>query len=169
MDLDRVVSQMARNAQAIRTFVQGITDHEARWKPDADSWSMLEVINHLANEEREDFRARVDLTLHRPGEAWTGIDPEGWVTERGYNQRDLEQSLARFLSAREESLDWLRGLAQPEWEREREASFGRIRAGDLLASWVAHDLLHLRQLVELRWAYWVAQAEPYEVGYAGVW
>ena len=43
------------------------------------------------------------------------------------------------------------------------------RAGDLLAAWVAHDLLHLRQLVELKYAYLARTMEPYALKYAGEW
>jgi hypothetical protein len=169
MDLPGVLSQMNSNAQAIRALVAGCSDHQARWKPDAASWSVLEVINHLLDEEREDFSAHVDLVLHRRGEAWFGIDPEGWVTERAYNQRELEPSLDGFLAAREESLAWLRGLRQVNWEVAYQAPFGVIRAGDILASWLAHDVLHMRQLVELKWAYLVQAVEPYGVRYAGGW
>jgi len=169
MDLPDVLSQMNSNAQAIRALVAGCSDHQARWKPDAVSWSVLEVINHLLDEEREDFRAHIDLVLHRGGEAWFGIHPEEWVTERGYNQRELEPSLQEFLAAREESLTWLQGLRQVDWEVVYQAPFGVIRAGDILASWLAHDVLHMRQLVELKWAYLVQAVEPYGVRYAGVW
>lgn len=169
MDLQSVISQMASSAQAIRALVEGYSGHQARWKADATSWSVLEVINHLLDEEREDFRAHIDLVLHRGEEAWFRIDPEGWVTERAYNQRNLQTSLERFVAAREESLLWLRGLGSAEWAAGKEAPFGRIRAGDILAAWVAHDLLHLRQLVELKWAYLLQAVEPYGVRYAGVW
>jgi hypothetical protein len=37
-----------------------------------------------------------------------------------------------------------------------------------MAAWLAHDLLHLRPLVELHWAYLVVRAGPYSVVYAGV-
>ena len=169
MDLNGFTSQMTSNARRIRALVEGVSDEQACWKPDSASWSILEVINHLYDEEREDFRVRLDFTLHRPGQPWPGIDPEGWVTERAYNQRGLEESLKNFLAAREESLGWLRDLSEPDWEAGYEAPFGRIRAGDLLVSWVGHDLMHMRQLVELQWAYLVDQVEPYGVRYAGVW
>ena len=44
-----------------------------------------------------------------------------------------------------------------------------MKAGDLLASWVAHDNLHTRQLVELRRSRLVELAQPYDVRYAGDW
>jgi hypothetical protein len=169
MDIRRVVSQMDRNAQAIRALVGGCSEQEARWKPDATSWSILEVINHLLDEEREDFRARIDVALHRSDEAWFGLDPEGWVTERGYNRRELEPSLQGFLVARRESLEWLLGLGDVDWTKEYQAPFGTIRAGDFLAAWVAHDVLHIRQLTASKWKYLVQEMEPYSVRYAGEW
>jgi hypothetical protein len=65
-------------------------------------------------------------------------------------------------------LDWLKGLS-PDWEMARDGPFGRIAAGDVFTAWVAHDLLHTRQLVELHWAYTVMKACPYKADYAGEW
>jgi hypothetical protein len=127
------------------------------------------VVNHLLDEEREDFRVMLDLALHRPDEPRPKIDPQAWVMERAYNERDLRESLRGFLTAREESLAWLRGLSAPDWEAVYQAPWGPIRAGDVFAAWVAHDLLHTRQLVELHWAYTTNQTQPYEVDYAGEW
>lgn len=169
MDIEHLAVQMADNATRIRALVQGVPDQQIRWRPTPDSWSILEVVNHLLDEERKDFRVRLDYTLHRPGEAWPGIDPGGWVTEGKYNQQDPEASLDGFISEREASLAWLRKLSAPNWEATYETSFGPISAGDLFAAWVAHDLLHMRQLVELYWAHTMAEVEPYKVDYAGVW
>jgi hypothetical protein len=169
MDIQSIVLQMRSNAQAIGMLVEGCSEQQARWKPDAAAWSVLEVVNHLLDEEREDFRPRIDGVLHRSGEAWAGIDPEGWVTARGYNQREMEPSVQGFLEAREDSLEWLLGLGEEDWAKEYQATFGKICAGDLLASWVVHDVLHMRQLVELKHAYLVRAVEPYAVKYAGDW
>jgi len=44
-----------------------------------------------------------------------------------------------------------------------------LSAGDLLASWLAHDFLHLRQLTGLHWEYVSLLAKPYSTDYAGMW
>jgi hypothetical protein len=160
---------MAGNAQAIQALVQGVSDEQARWRPGPDYWSMLEVINHLYDEEIEDFRAHLDLILHHRGEPWPRIDPQGWVVARGYNERDPAQSLQAFLHARQASLTWLEALSSPDWQAVYRAPFGEITAGDMLASWVAHDLLHMRQLVELHWAQTARIVQPHSVAYAGAW
>jgi hypothetical protein len=169
MEIEHLVQQMVANAERIRVLVQGVPSGQARWKPDEASWSILEVVGHLYDEERLDFRVRLDFTLHHPGEPWPAINPQGWVQEHHYNEGDLQESLGGFLAAREDSARWLRGLSSPNWEATYEAPFGRIRAGDLLAAWAAHDLLHMRQLVEQHWSYLVAEVEPYQVEYAGRW
>lgn len=91
------------------------------------------------------------------------------MTERLYNQRDLAQSVDDFLKERRKSLAWLRVLENPDWQASVTAPFGKSSAGDIFAAWVAHDLLHIRQLVELHWAYTLQAALPYQVNYAGEW
>jgi hypothetical protein len=170
MNLEIYLARMSASAQAIGDLLQSVNDEQARWKPDPDSWSMLEVINHLYDEEREDFRQRIDYFLHRPGEDAPPIHPQKWVKERRYNERELGESLARFQTEREASLKWLHGLPSPNWDAEyRHPVFGVIRAGDLLGAWVAHDMLHIRQLNELHYAYLVRSIAPYKVEYAGEW
>jgi hypothetical protein len=170
MNLDDMITQLALQAGRIRALADGVSDEQARWKPDPESWSILEVVNHLADEEKEDFRTRLDYLLHRPGEVAPDIDPQGWVTARGYNQRDPAESLDRFLAERQRSLEWLRGLAAPDWQAHMIMPWGQpFHAGDMAASWMAHDLLHSRQLVELHYAWTVHRVAPYDVGYAGDW
>ena len=169
MELETMILRLERQALTIRNLVEGVPADQATWKPSAEPWSILEVINHLADEEREDFRSHLDTLLHDPQGEWHPIDPQAWVTGRGYNQRDLAASLEDFLSERSRSLDWLRSLASPDWNQGRQAPWGLLRAGDMLASWAAHDLLHIRQLVELHWAYGQLHSQPYDVRYAGDW
>jgi hypothetical protein len=169
MDVDRLTQQLADNADRIRVLAQDVSPDQARWRPNAASWSILDVVCHLHDEEREDFRMRLDIILHGPDQPWPRIDPRGWVLERQYDRQELVQSLAGFLRERRASLTWLRDLSAPDWEQAYQAPFGTIRAGDMFAAWIAHDLLHLRQLVELHFAYTVQQVQPYETRYAGDW
>jgi hypothetical protein len=169
MDMEFHISQLTIHAETIRSLSLGISAEQARWKPDPESWSILEVVNHLLDEERQDFRVRLDILLHHPGQPWPPINPQGWVMERAYNQRDLAQSVDDFLKEREKSIAWLKGLEKPDWQSSVTAPFGQISAGDMFSAWVAHDLLHLRQMVELHWAYMRQAAEPFKVDYAGEW
>lgn len=169
-NIDSAVRRLTASAAAIRSLVSGLETAEAVWKPWPEKWSILEVVNHLADEEVEDFRARLDLLIHRPAEEFAPIDPQGWVTSRRYVERDLEDSLARYLKEREHSIQWLTNLVAPDLERGREHPVAGFLTGrQMLASWVAHDLLHVRQITRLRYQYLEQRVEPLSIEYAGGW
>ena len=75
MDVGHLFSQMVANGVRLEALLQGVSDRQARWKPDPDSWSILEVVNHLWDEEREGFRRRLELVLQRRPGSWPEIDP----------------------------------------------------------------------------------------------
>lgn len=164
------IASLEANAPIIAAMVRAMPADDVRWKPTPEDWSVLEVVNHLVDEEVNDFRLRLDYVLHHPGENPPEIDPQASVTANLSKTQNVEASLARFLAERECSLAWLGSLTVTEWEPAWTHPSGRpLRAGDLLVSWAAHDLLHLRQLVELQFASRAKDAAPYRVDYAGVW
>ncbi len=169
IDIETIITQLAADAQAIRALVGAVSDDQAQWKPAPDTWSMQQVMEHVYNEERIDFRKHLKEMFSDPPQPW-GSGPESWV-----GVASCRQALVGFLAEREASLAWLRSLESPDWEIESRASFGPgndvivLRAGDVLVSWVDHDFLHLRQMNELNHAWNEKQAAPYSVRYAGGW
>ncbi len=167
MEWQRLVNQLETSGRILADIFIDTGDDELRWKPSPERWSMLEVLVHLWDEEKDDFRHRLALTLEDPLQEWSPIDPEGWVDERRYNQRDPAAALAGFRQERAASLEWLRGLDHPAWGHGHEhPQLGVMRAGDLMASWTAHDYLHIRQISNLRIEYLAVKAAPYSTRYA---
>ncbi len=169
MRFDDLYQELANGALIIPSLFSGISQEDAAAKPNPESWSMLEVICHLYDEECEDFRVRLDIILNKPGAPWPPINPAGWVTERMYNQRNFIEIQQQWLAERERSLAWLRGLEHANWEALVVSKFGEMKAGDMFSAWVAHDNLHTRQLVELRRWRIERITRPYQVIYAGDW
>src|SRR6266496_4366379 len=169
MKFEILYQELQNSTEMIRALLADMSQEEARVKPNPGSWSMLEVICHLYDEEREDFREHLDFILHRQNEEWHRIDPQGWVTERKYNEQDFAVMQRKFFAEREKSLEWLKGLSNSNCETNYSSQFGSMKAGDMFASWVAHDNLHIRQLVELRRMRIENITKPYEIEYAGEW
>lgn len=135
---------------------------------------MTEIVCHLADEETEDFRPRVEATL--AGAPWSPLDLDGVSERRGYNSRELVAELERFRSTRAANVQWFRALldrpkAQDWATAHQHPKFGPIRAGDVLTSWAAHDALHLRQIA--RRLHNLAEEDAGSLGcrvdYAGAW
>lgn len=169
MEFQTLYQELVNNTEMIRALINGIGQEQAQVKPDAESWSILEVICHLHDEEREDFREHLDFVLHRQDEEWHVIDPQGWVKERKYNEQNFIEMQEKFFAERKHSLGWLNGLTDIDWGITYTSEFGSMSAGEMFSSWVAHDNLHIRQLVELRRARIERITQPYPIGYAGEW
>lgn len=166
MNQELIYDQLDGTCDRIAALIVRVSPDQAKWRPNPSSWSILEVINHLYDEEREDFRVRLDVILHHPTQNPPPIDPQGWVSERRYNERDLASSFANFQSERSRSLAWLQTLAAANWDAEYQAPFAILRAGDMLAAWLIHDWLHIRQIVELQRRYAMSIIQPYNADYA---
>lgn len=169
MDPGRLIDSLERFGAALPAVVAGVGPDDARWRPPEGAWSILEIVCHLADEEAEDFGARLRMTLEDPEKPWPAIDPPGWAARRRYNDGDLGVAVARFASLRRSSVRWLRGLDEPDFDRAYNHPRGIIRAGDLLASWAAHDALHLRQIAKRLYQLARRDAGGFSVGYAGEW
>ncbi len=168
MTIELAITRLTAGMHIIIALAANVAAEHARWKPDPQQWSILEVINHLYDEEHADFRFRIRQTIEQPEQPLPPINPEGWVIERRYNERDLESSLARFVEERRESIAWLNALDFNEWDRPlQHPHLATLHVGDVLAAWAGHDLLHIRQLNELHWQYLAAQVVPYTLHYAG--
>lgn len=168
MDHRLIIDHLSVNSDVFRDLFSNLTEHQARWKPGADRWSLLEVINHLLDEEREDFRQRLSLVLENTEKQWPAIDPENWVIQRRYNQKDLSASLAHFTAERSRTIEWLNGLKDPDWQAvHHHPIMGNMSAELLLANWLAHDLFHIRQVNDLCVAYLKMKVSPVPLKYSG--
>lgn len=168
MNIERCARRLTSNGDAIVALLDGVDDDQTRWKPKPNEWSLLEVLNHLVDEERADFRMRLDLVLHHPNRPWPPIDPVAWARDRNYNRRDLAESVDNFKRERQASVDWLYGLTNPRWDNAHDhPSAGMLTAKTLMLAWLAHDLLHIRQLGRLHWQFLNRQAQPDSIAYAG--
>lgn len=176
MNVEGIVRRMAAMPAMVEAMVSGLTEEEWRWNPEhagypGGAWSVLEIVCHLCDEEVEDFRTRVGLTLRDAAAAWPGIDPEGWARERGYNGRELRAEVERLGRERAASVAWLRALPRgTDWgATHHHPKFGGISAGDLLTAWGAHDALHLRQVSKRLWELAQRDGAGYSARYAGEW
>ena len=169
MEFQTLYQELVNSTQMIAALLADISQDEAQIKPNPESWSILEVVCHLFDEEREDFREHLDFILHRQNEEYHVIDPQSWITERKYNEQSFAEAEEKFVAERKQSLEWLRGLSNPNWETTYTSQYGSVSAGEMFASWIAHDNLHIRQLVELRQSRVERITKPYDIQYAGDW
>jgi len=165
-----IIQRLEHNRNIFEASLRNISSEQARWKYSPEKWSILEVVNHLLDEENGDFRQRLQFALLNPDEPWRRIRPEEWVSEKDYNKKDFQSSLDELLVEREKSIRWLNTLSSPDWSAEDNYPYGKtMTAEEILVNWLAHDFLHLRQIVRLNWQYLSNLVPSIDLGYAGDW
>lgn len=170
-----MVDRLERFPDSLRTLLSGCPAEDALWRPSDSDWSILEIICHLVDEDLDDFGTRLRLLLEAPDADWPMIDPVAAATDRGYRDRDLTRTLNEFCAVRRTKVGWLRTVVDADFEvkaghpRLAHPKHGAMSAGDLLASWCAHDALHLRQIAKRLHQLTDHHAGPHDVGYAGDW
>jgi len=169
MEFNILYQELVNSTEMIRAILAGISQEESQVKPNAESWSILEVVCHLYDEELEDFREHLDFILHRQNEEWRRIDPQGWITSRKYNEQGFAGMQGNFFEERKRSLEWLKSISNSDWDTTYPSEFGSVPAGDMFCSWIAHDNLHIRQLVELKRFQIEKLTQPFHIEYAGEW
>jgi hypothetical protein len=167
--LDYYIRSFESNKMVFKELFGGVSDSVYNWREADDKWNLLEVLCHLHDEEREDFRARLESVLKDPAHAFHSIDPAEWVKERKYAQQNYNEVLEKFLNERQYSINWLKSLNKPSWNNTyQHPQFGPMSASFIIANWLAHDYLHIRQVTRIKYNY-LKSFSGEKMDYAGEW
>ena len=169
MKIDHIISELEKNKLVFKDLLTSVDKDLISWQPQPGKWSLLEIICHLCDEEREDFRARVQLVLNNPEEPWPQINPQEWVVSRKYSEQNYSDKISEFVAERDKSLFWLKNLENPKWVNAyHHPKVGPVTAELLLVNWLAHDYLHIRQITRNKYLY-LKNNYHVPLDYAGEW
>lgn len=121
--------------------------HEALRVPEAPGkWSIIEVVQHLADSELvAGWRYRMAIAHERP--VITGFDQDLWATRLGYDAADRDEALLQFAVLRRANVRLLDSLRPDAFARVAvHAERGEESVAHMMKLYAGHDLLHLRQI-----------------------
>ncbi|HEX6367448.1 MAG TPA: DinB family protein [Longimicrobium sp.] len=136
----------ARLAEA----VAGLTPEQLRRPEAPGKWSVLEVVQHLADYDLVNgYRFRMVLAHDTP--PIQGYDQDLWAGRLRYRDVPLDAALAQFAALRDANLRLLRTLLPAEWERVGlHAERGPESVRRMFELMAGHDLVHLDQIARIR-------------------
>lgn len=164
-----LIAQLDRNNGIFHVLFSEAKKDFQTWRFHPEKWCLKEILFHLIDEEREDFRARVRHCLETPELPMPPIDPQAWAMERNYMGRKFMEGCNELWNEREASVKWLASLGDVNWKSvHHHPKLGAMSAEKFLANWVEHDLLHIRQVLNLQHHY-LAHTTMQDLSYAGNW
>ena len=139
----------AATAKKIERLLKGVSPAKLRKRPAPDTWSVREIVAHLADTEIVgSFRMR--LILGAPGTPIAPFDQDVWVTSLHYDKRDVRKALEQFRVLRETNLALLKTLSPEQWKHYgMHAERGQESIAQIVRMFAGHDLNHLLQIEKI--------------------
>jgi hypothetical protein len=140
---------LRRTPATLTSMLSGLPEEWLHSREAPDAWSPYQVCGHLLHIEQSDWMDRTRVILeHGTTRAFEPVDREaGFTRFAGWS---LAQLLDEFAATRQRNLAELAELLRPDALERRgvHPTFGEVTLGQLLATWVVHDLNHLTQIVK---------------------
>ena len=169
-ELSFVKDALQSNKLVFKSLLRGASPALQDFREGPEKWSLKEIVCHLLDEEREDFRFRLQSVLNDPEQPFTPIDPVGWVASRNYSAADYNQKVQQFLEERTHSIKYVESLSNdsPFSNTYQHPVIGPMSGSFILNNWLAHDYLHIRQIIRVKYAFFGCLSST-SLNYAGEW
>jgi len=147
-NLDEAIAILERTPAALSALLEGLPETWVRATEGDGTWSPYDVIGHLIHGERTDWIPRARHILAGETRAFESFDRMAQFTES--QGKSLGELLTTFADLRRENVAALTGMNLMEADLGRRGlhpELGEVTLGELLATWVVHDLDHVGQVV----------------------
>ncbi len=148
---DQAVAILSRTPATLAALLRGLPDTWTRATEGPATWSAYDIVGHLLHGDESNWMARARSILEQ-GERRTFDAFNRTAMFEKYAGDSLDHLLTAFAQTRAQNLA---ALEAADITPEKLAltgthpALGTVTLSQLLASWVAHDLNHIGQVVEV--------------------
>ena len=149
--LSEATQVLQRTPATLASMVVGIPEPWLKANEGSGTFSCYDVVGHLIHGELTDWIPRVKIILeHGESRAFEPFDR--FAQFREDQSRPVQALLDQFAFLRRENIRTLEGLNLTSDDLSRRGThpeLGPVTLGQLLSSWVVHDLSHLSQVARV--------------------
>jgi hypothetical protein len=149
--LDEAREVLTQTPDVLRALLNGKTEIWLHCRKSPQSFSPIDVIGHLIHADKTDWIPRAQQILR--GDGSNPFEPfDRFGFQPLLAGKTVETLLDEFAEARRQSLQTLDSLGVGPQQLELRGThpeFGAVTLGNLLVTWVVHDLGHISQVVKI--------------------
>ncbi len=161
-NLPDAVAILERTPASLAALLSGLPETWIRATEGSGTWSPYVVIGHLVHGERTDWIPRARHILAGKTTPFEAFDREAQFRES--EGRSLGDLLETFADLRRENLAILAAFNLTDEDLRRRGlhpQLGEVTLGQMLATWVVHDLDHVQQIVRTMAKSYTAETGPW--------
>ena len=146
------LSTLKETPSQLKGALAGVPKKLQQWNPAPGKWSILQIICHMRDMEKEAYLTRYKRILEEDTPSLPDLDGDTLALERGYQELKLGDVVRDWKSARKESLKLLKRVKGGQWQRvgTHEAD-GPLTMEELLHRHaVGNDRAHLNQILAIK-------------------
>jgi len=150
-DLNRATEILRQTPYTLSRMLEDLSPEWTESKGNSENWSPYDVIGHLIHGEETDWIPRAEIILAL-GENRTFVPYDRIAQFQKSKKTSLADLLTEFAHARNNNIEKLgRFELTPEQLalKGMHPELGEVNLGQLISTWVVHDLTHIRQIVSV--------------------
>jgi hypothetical protein len=150
-ELQHAIEILGRTPSTLNSMLRDIPDVWLVQNEGPETWSPYDVVGHLIHGEETDWIPRSKTIIeHGEARAFEPFDRVGMFEKS--KGKSIAELLDTFATRRQESLHELNEMKLTPTlleKRGKHPELGVVTLKQLLATWVVHDLGHVRQIVRV--------------------
>jgi len=148
-DLDKSLEILRQTPYTLQRMLDGLSDEWTIEGGSRDDWSPYDILGHLIHGENTDWIARAEIILAQ-GENKDFVPFDRLAQFEESKRKTLDDLLTEFAYARNANIEKVVRWQLTDEQLDLKGvhpTFGEVALRQLLATWVVHDLNHIRQIV----------------------
>lgn len=147
-NIEDAVKVLSATPASLRSWLDGLPEEWTASAGDESNWQPFDIVGHLIHADETDWIPRAKVILAQGDDRkFPPFDRFGHVQRTA--GKTLGELLEEFSAIRRSCLDELRSWDLTAEQLELTGihpEFGEVTLGQLLSTWVVHDLTHIRQI-----------------------
>ena len=146
--IEKAVEILSQTPATVKSLLGNLSDDWIENAPDSESWSPFDIVGHLIHGEETDWITRAEIILGQ-GENPIFEPFDRFAQFEKSKGKTLNELIETFAVSRTKNLVILSEMNLTEEKLKLKGThpeLGEVTLEQLLATWVVHDLNHIKQI-----------------------
>ncbi|WP_353777248.1 DinB family protein [Winogradskyella sp. 3972H.M.0a.05] len=164
LTISKAIEVLQQTPKTLHAFLYNLSDDWIFCDEGSETWNAYDIVGHLIHGEKTDWMQRLDIIL-KQGDNNTFEPFDRFAQFENSKGKSLHNLLGEFSELRSQNLEQLKALNITESQFSLKAihpELGEVTLGQLLATWVTHDLGHIAQIARVMAKQYKQDVGPWE-------